>query len=1337
MTSFRIQVMYGSLSMIYKKLLQYSFNSLKGTNDLGDSFELFSYDSPIRGEGFQTSVQARSVLLKSENLCKRVNLLAGKLNSNQISQDELESLSSRVNLHIPRGSLTDTPLSPLSMGELDTDRISNKINEEEEQIAEFELLINVWKEWKNYFRRKKDSKIKNLLAGTFYAKKIKRKYFISIKNFFYHRQKANYKSTLSGGSYVQRILRKVILSMRERVNNAKSIKSLIKNTINHKLKMILWGWKKVSSELSRQTFKIRNFRKIQDNKVKKKYFKCFLIMSMIISREKQQRKIAESYNRDRLLRIGFNHISLSVFTNKFYQDLTATAVQHFKRAQKKKYLRLLYVKALTCKRIRIVNSTGAGMFRKNYLLKGMRRIYSFYSFRKTFKKKNTDAINYHTSNLYLKSFVSWQNYHNIKTLKALQKKKWLGQFKRKTYKKIFEQWKTCYPIMKRIRLTGEIIEKERKYWMIKEYLLEWTVLTKKKSASKLNFEKNARLRKEGSIFKLWKNYTEKRLQKNQILLRKSQQLMINVIHRLFNAMKRYSKDKQRDKDLSRRIISKRICKQFSRWRILFLRKITLTPLITKRYCKYIFRRWGTYIRKTSSAYKQIKKAELFSSIKFKLKCLSTWHGYYLNKKIKNLIFSKIKANRELNTKNKSLLSWKRVILDIQLNKLKIQKSEDHYSYKTKRKIFVSWVKYFKHESKNVSDLTRQWNAAMIKQYSIAKPLEIEEGPLPKSLEALQAFFLKSKGIATWYKYVKLRKQKSNDISSILSNSLNIQISDTYFKKESVQAIQDRRKKLAKKILAYWRQCVDKSKIKLKSALVFNKRIFMKTLRRILANWNSFMKSNRKRNKILAVKYKDLQEKSLFKIIKYWKQETQRSRLRKIQISKLTRKRILSLAGDLIVSWRRHTSYSRVLKKLSSNFSMIRRYKMIFSILKNNIANKETELEKTALNFRLSRVITGWLAFSESNRRNQNIKKKLMQKANDCYIDISHSRAIRRLHQHAKNRLLLKKADEFYLNKSLKKGINRWSSYYFKYLKIMKKAKSMSLERVEKMKGMCIKKWFYVSHLNSWKNRAERRLFFFWDRRLQRILFTWRTIVGRKYSNFEKVWVFRSRVLKIKTFKGLRMAIPIKNQKAGKQAKALVHYSYQKKKEAFRSLKLYHEYSRNKLSKLTKALQHLYYKTCTKILSALDCTTKQVRSKKSKVKKILNNYIRSYKFPKNDLNKPASYYSKQSENTQFSHINSFLNSRSIAFPKHKNTYMASLFLKWRSISGVNSLIRMVKSSDNYSKILKTKVFKNWKKALTLAKSRRKTLRSAIIYYRTKLKKKVFNSWKPKKLIKRRK
>ena len=142
MTSFRIKAMKASLVSIIKPVLLHAFNYLKPDVFSRNSFDNNFDDCGIPEGTFQTSDQARSVLMKSENLCKRVNYLAGKLGSNQISQDSYESLSSRVNLHIPKISVNDTPLSPLSMGELDTDRL-NKIYDEEDLIIEFEIILKI------------------------------------------------------------------------------------------------------------------------------------------------------------------------------------------------------------------------------------------------------------------------------------------------------------------------------------------------------------------------------------------------------------------------------------------------------------------------------------------------------------------------------------------------------------------------------------------------------------------------------------------------------------------------------------------------------------------------------------------------------------------------------------------------------------------------------------------------------------------------------------------------------------------------------------------------------------------------------------------------------------------------------------------------------------------------------------------------------------------------------------------------------------------------------------------------------------------------------------------
>ena len=89
---------------------------------------------------------------------------------------------------------------------------------------------------------------------------------------------------------------------------------------------------------------------------------------------------------------------------------------------------------------------------------------------------------------------------------------------------------------------------------------------------------------------------------------------------------------------------------------------------------------------------------------------------------------------------------------------------------------------------------------MIRYYGInnnSKKIEFSEN----NVDFLKIQLYKSKGIYKWFNYIKYHKHKTSDISSILSNSLNIQITDTYFNKDSVLIFQERKKKIAKKILA--------------------------------------------------------------------------------------------------------------------------------------------------------------------------------------------------------------------------------------------------------------------------------------------------------------------------------------------------------------------------------------------------------------------------------------------------------------------------------------------------------------------------------------------------------
>ena len=167
-------------------------------------------------------------------------------------------------------------------------------------------------------------------------------------------------------------------------------------------------------------------------------------------------------------------------------------------------------------------------------------------------------------------------------------------------------------------------------------------------------------------------------------------------------------------------------------------------------------------------------------------------------------------------------------------------------------------------------------------------------------------------------------------------------------------------------------------------------------------------------------------------------------------------------------------------------------------------------------------------------------------------------------------------------------------------------------------------------------------------------------------------------------------------------------------------------------KLTTALNFRYDQTSSKFFSLWKNVTKHSRSKKTKLKKLYNNYIRKY-----GQNTQTSYSNMSFlNNSEYYFLSYFTKSLQLDLPKTRSPYLM-IFLKWRSLSGHRLLSSLQKSTEKHLEFLKLKVLKNWKKLVVYSKSRRKTLRSAIIFHRTFLKKRVLEHWRPKKQQKRRK
>jgi hypothetical protein len=1208
--------MYNSLLIPLNKLMQYAFDSLGPTNQYYKSSDENSMDSPVREGTFQTSNQARSVLLKSENLCKRVTSLVSKLSSNQISQDSYESISSsRVNLHIPKISLNNTPLSPISMGGLDTDRITSTMDCEQQEINDYECLLAVWKNWKEYYYSKRDFKLKFTLASRAFYRKSSAKAFNALKA---SRDRSNYKArrdNLACGSYVQRALSRVVAKLRNFARLSREKKAKVKLITAKRAKKIVKAWKDVCSKLLTSNSKVRSFRDIYNRKCLKKYFKLFVIISMISSRQNRQKQIAEAFNRDRLLKLGFQHISLSVFTNTYYHNLYILASTHCQKHLLKKFFNKTYMKTLILKRIRILKQTANQIHRKSSLLKGMRRLYSYYSIKKSYKTKKNDSDSYYTSNLYLKTLVSWHNYHS--NYKQKKKKYDIGDFffKNKILSKYMTMWKKWFPVVRRTRIIRESIQKEKKYWILKEFLLEWTVKTRKRTESRKKFGLRSGLRKQSLVFNAWKEYIKQKIAKIQYENLKRDQFLTKIAIRAFNVIKKYTKNKRKIKNNGKSITINIASKFFKLWRIKFLRKVTLSPIIIKTYCKYIFKRWRKYAQKSSIEYKKLFKANKHYDKELKSKVFYKWQSFFVYSKKNQQKKRAILDKKHQKICKMIVLVWKSVSLGWKLDRLKLEKSENHYFYNISQKVFRAWTDFASDSPGDLKSLIESWHISMIRHYSIRK--NIEKTPDDNTLNHWKLILLKSKGLNSLFYSKKKSKIRSEAISCILDNKLNLEPALSYFKKDSVIAYQERKRKTTKKIFGLWVECVEKSKKKLKIALSLNKKSKVKLSKSIIKHWVLYTKTR-------ALKHKKA------------------------------------------------------------------------------------------------------------------LKKSLMQKADEFFRNSSHLKFLLALQNHLKCRNLESKGVSLYNLKMKKKGIVRWSSYYFNYLKLMKKAAVYNLNSLNQRKAFCIKKWLYVSHLSSWKARAEQRLFFYWDRRLKRILGNWNKIVVEKFNKFEKIWNFRAGVLKSKGFKGLKMTKGGNQKRLELKNKANHCNIFMKKRKILKVLKNHHNYSRKKVTKLTLALNFRYYTDCTKFFGCWESYTKHISSKKSRLSKIYTNYMRTYGLSKcKSQNKSLIYLKKQNFGEEYEYLNNFLTSSQSLLPKNPKFYLVSIFTKWRSLVGFKYVDYLILSKTFYLAKLKKKMLKSWRKLVTIGKARRKTIRAAIIFYRQHLKKKVLSHWKPKKIIKRRK
>lgn len=151
----------------------------------------------------------------------------------------------------------------------------------------------------------------------------------------------------------------------------------------------------------------------------------------------------------------------------------------------------------------------------------------------------------------------------------------------------------------------------------------------------------------------------------------------------------------------------------------------------------------------------------------------------------------------------------------------------------------------------------------------------------------------------------------------------------------------------------------------------------------------------------------------------------------------------------------------------------------------------------------SKLFDSWLSFLSSKRLKRKESKKMDEIADQFFQDLQLVKGIKRFKNFLSHRNLFKTGDAFHTKLLMKRGLNRWTDYHDRYLKLIRKARIFNAKNQEALQRTALRKLHYNCELVSWKSRVEKRLFFYWDRRNTRIISAWRNVT-MKNKIYEKI-----------------------------------------------------------------------------------------------------------------------------------------------------------------------------------------------------------------------------------------
>ncbi|CAG9326479.1 unnamed protein product [Blepharisma stoltei] len=439
---------------------------------------------------------------------------------------------------------------------------------------------------------------------------------------------------------------------------------------------------------------------------------------------------------------------------------------------------------------------------------------------------------------------------------------------------------------------------------------------------------------------------------------------------------------------------------------------------------------------------------------------------------------------------------------------------------------------------------------------------------------------------------------------------------------------------------------------------------------------------------------------------------------------------------ILYSWKNSKKSSAI--AIFHNKSRLNR--KIFNILKTNVENNHSRKYQKALKHLKGRIWDAWISYILKKKESLKEEKKLEKKADAFLEDLQLIRGMRRLKKFLAHRKIEKLGAEANKKLLIKKGLRRWKGYYERYLKLMRKARTFRLKKIEDEERLCLTRLNYNCKIKSWKIRAENRLFFYWDRKTSRMLNSWKMISMRNKAHRLIVSEHRHISLIKKSLQAWHLNKQINIYKAQKNQLADMHTDFILKTKGFAGIQIFTKNKKEKKVNIKKALEFYYYKTVSKALHSIKFVKNVVRTKKEKLYGIFDKYLRYYGLRKCTNVDPifsaffAWKIAPRQKPLPKHQIWQYSNTQQQKFKKTPS-YLRSLFIKWLSMSTINSMSANSKALALSKKLLSKKFLGKWKSLVKYSKIRRKTLRVAMMFRRLKLKQKVFNGLRKGKKAKK--